>query len=570
MDQTRIITHAGRRWLVRPSADPLLADGWPVDRPDRLAPAKRGRGRTVARLDAAGRTWYVKTRTGGGLWRRLRARLGFGPGRREWDALLAARAADVPVPEPVALALDGTETLVTEAVPGAERLDAYLFERYFPPGPADPPYPGARPPELIAACRQRATPPAGTLDPRSLAYLLADLLARLAEADLYLPDLHPGNLLLSGQPGRWRLTAVDLTEAVHPAPPEATLKHLVRLEHFFEPLAAAAERLRCLVRLRQVADGVPDARAVARATAVYRRRFYVGRDRRTRRRSKYFRPVSAGPWRGWATGDWAEAVEALLAEGRLESPPADAAALKDGRSAAVWTVSAPGGRDLVVKLDRRAGERAGGLLRPTRALAGFRRGHALLARGIPTARPAAAVRRTGDAGGPVSLLLTERVAGARPLQEWLREGPAPGDRRHVTWALAALLRRMHEAGFAHRDLKAPNVLVAPAGPRPRPVLVDLDGLRRAARVPARRRVRDLMRLAVSLEEWGLARATDRLRFLRAYLGRRGAPPPITIRSRRRGRTGPARRLRRWWRAVERAAERKRRALRRRYGRVERL
>ncbi|MEA3366493.1 MAG: lipopolysaccharide kinase InaA family protein, partial [Planctomycetota bacterium] len=236
MDQTRIITHAGRRWLVRPSADPLLADGWPVDQPDRLTLRKRGRRRAVYRLEAGGRGYYVKTRTGAGLLRSLRARLGFGPGRREWDALLAARDADLPVPEPVALALDARETLVTEEVPGAGRLDAYLFERYWPPGPSDPPYPGARPPELVAACRRRVVPPAGTLSPRSLAYLLADLLARLAEADLYLPDFHPGNLLLAGAPGRWRLVLVDLAEAVHPAPAEATLQHLVQLEHFFEPI----------------------------------------------------------------------------------------------------------------------------------------------------------------------------------------------------------------------------------------------------------------------------------------------------------------------------------------------
>ncbi len=603
MDQTRIITHGGRRWLVRPSADPLLADGWPVDRPDRLACAKRGRGRTVSRLDAAGRAYYVKTRTGGGLWRRLRARLGFGPGRREWDALLVARRADVPVPEPVALALDGSETLVTEAVPGAVRLDAYLFDRYFPPPPTAPPYPGARPPELVAAYRRRADPPAGTVTPRELAYLLADLVARLAEADLYLPDLHPGNLLLSGEPGRWRLTAVDLAEAVHPAPPEAVLKHLVRLEHFFEPLAHAAERLRCLVRLRALlGEGVPDGRTLRRATAVYRRRFYVGRDRRTRRRSKYFRPVSAGPWRGWATTDWADGVEMLLSDerkghadeqkgqrdrgtegqGRSEAPaslrpfvPSSLGrvdVLKDGRSAGVWTVTAPDGRDLVVKQDRRAGERGGHLYRSTRALAGFRRGHALLARGIATARPAAAVRRTGAGAEAAALLLTERVPGAVPLPEWLRAEPSPADRRHVTWALATMLRRMHEAGFTHRDLKAPNVLAAPAGPGGgvRPVLVDLDGLRRSARVSARRRVRDLMRLAVSLEEWGLARATDRLRFLRSYLGRRGAPRPLGVLGRRRGLGAPARRLRRWWRAVERVARRKRRALHKRYGRVERL
>jgi len=568
MDPTRIITHAGRRWLVRPSADPLLADGWPVDRPERLRLEKRGRRRAVYRLDAAGRGWYVKTRLGAGLLRRLRARLGFGPGQREWDALLTARAADVPVPEPVALALDGRETLVTEAVPGAVRLDTYLFERYYPPGPTDPPYPGARPPELVAACRQRVAPPEGTLPPRSLASLLADLVARLAGADLFVPDLHPGNLLLGGEPGRWRLTLLDLAEAVHPAPSEATLKHLVRLEHFFEPIASAAERVRCLSRLRDLVEEVPEARTVRRATVVYRRRFYPGRDRRTRRRSKYFRPVSAGPWRGWATADRAEAVEALLGAGALDAPPAGAEAIKDGASSSVWTVRVPDGRDLVVKRDRRAGERAGRGFRPSRALAGFRRGHALLARGIPTARPAAAVRRAGDHG--VALLLTEHVAGALPLPEWLRTGPPPAARRHVTWALAVLVRRMHEAGFAHRDLKAPNILVAPAGAYAEPILVDLDGLRRPGRVPARRRVRDLMRLSVSLEEWGLARRTDRLRFLRGYLGRRGVPRPITVLSRRGGVTGAARRLRRWWRAAERASQRKRRALRRRYGRVERL
>jgi len=570
MRKTRIITHAGRRWLVRPSADPLLADGWPVDRPDRLTLEKRGRQRAVYRLDAAGRGWYVKTRLEVGLLRGLRARFGFGPGRREWRALLAARAADVPVPEPVALALDARETLVTEAVPGAERLDAYLFDRYFPPGPTDPPYPGARPPELVAACRQRVAPPEGTLDPRSLAHLLADLVARLAEADLYVPDLHPGNLLLGGEPGRWRLTLLDLAEAVHPAPPEATLRHLVRLEHFFEPIASAAERVRCLARLRDLVDEVPDARTVRRATAVYRRRFYPGRDRRTRRRSKYFRPVSAGPWRGWATADWAETLETILPEISSHAPPAGAEAMKDGRSSEVWTVTAPDGRELVVKQDRRAGERAGRVLGPSRALAGFRRGHALLARGIATARPAAAVRCAGAGDRSAALLLTERVPGALPLPEWLRAGPPPASRRHATWALAVLVRRMHEAGFAHRDLKAPNVLIAPAGPHAEPVLVDLDGLRRPGRVSARRRVRDLMRLSVSLEEWGLARRTDRMRFLRAYLGRRGVPRPITVLARRRGDRGAARRLRRWWRAVERASARKRRALRRRYGRVERL
>jgi len=572
MHDARIITHEGRRWTVTPAAEPLIADGWPVDDAARLTVVKRGRRRRVGRLEAGGRTFYVKVYERTGLVDRLRVRLGFGPARREWDALVAARAAGLAVPAPVALAHGVPETLVTEGVPDGRRLDEHLFARYYPPAPDDPPYPGARPPELVAVWRRRRPPPAGTVDPRTLAYLLADLVARLAEADLYLPDLHPGNLLLAGEAGSWRLVPVDLADAVRPAPPEAMLQHLARLEHFFEPIASAAERVRCLDRLRDIVPGAPDARTVARATAIYRRRFYPGRDRRTHRRSKYFRPISAGPWRGWATGDWAEAVEAMLGADPALDPPDGAEALKDGRSAGVWTVRADDGRELVVKRDRRAGERGGaGLGRPTRAMTGFRRGHMLLVRGIATARPAAAARRRSAGKVVDAVLLTERVAGARPLAEWLRSEPAPSARRHVTWRLARLLRRLHDAGLAHRDLKAPNVLVAPAAEaRPRVVLVDLDGLRRPVNVSARRRVRDLMRLAVSLEEWGVARRTDRLRFLRTYLGRPGAPAPVTVRGRARGRVGPARRLRRWWRRIARAADRKRDALRRRYGRVERL
>ncbi|MBL7139917.1 MAG: hypothetical protein ISS74_03325 [Planctomycetes bacterium] len=572
MHDARVIMQRGRRWAVTPAAEPLLADGWPVDDPDRLALVKRGRRRSVHRLESGGRAFYVKTHERTGLVDRLRVRLGLGPGRREWEALVAARDAGLAVPEPVAVSLSAPETLITEAVPDGRRLDEYLFARYYPPGPDDPPYPGARPPELVAVWRRRRTPAGDTIDPRALAYLVADLVARLDEADLYLPDLHPGNLLLAGEAGRWRLVPVDLAEAVRPAPPEAVLQHLVRLEHFFEPIASAAERLRCLARLRALAPDAPDARAVARATAIYRRRFYPGRDRRTRRRSKYFQPVAAGPWRGWATGDWAEAVEAMLRANPDLAPPAGAEALKDGRSAGVWTVAAPDGRELVLKRDRRAGARGGaGLGRPTRGMAGFRRGHMLLVRGIATARPAAAVHRRRGGKVADAVLVTERVAGAQPLAEWLQAGPAPAARRHVTWALARMLRRLHDAGLAHRDLKAPNILVAPADdPRPKVVLVDLDGLRRPVHVSARRRGRDLMRLAVSLEEWGVARRTDRLRFLRTYLGRPGAMPAITVRGRARGRTAPARRLRRWWRQIARAAQRKRDALRRRYGNVERL
>ena len=181
MSEIQTIERGGRRWWVRPeAAAALLAGPWPLDRPENLSVVKRGHRRTAARLvvpDLAGlpaSAFFVKAHEGGGPLRRLAARLGLGPGRREWDALLAARRAGLDVPEPVALALGGGEVLITREIPGAQRLDEYLFERYFEPLPGDPAYPGARPPELVSVFRRRRRPPEGTIGPRALAHALAE------------------------------------------------------------------------------------------------------------------------------------------------------------------------------------------------------------------------------------------------------------------------------------------------------------------------------------------------------------------------------------------------------------
>jgi hypothetical protein len=569
MANTRIISSGrGRGWIARPeAAEPLLADGWPAfldgplagpDRPPHLELVKQGRGRTIFRFEAAGKTYYMKDYGGGsGLWRRVRALAWRGPGRREWDALEAARAAGLDVPEAVALARGPAGRLVTAGVPG-EPLDEYLFSRYFEPRAGDPPYPGARPPELVAVFRRRRVPPDDTIAPNRLAARLADVVAHLAEARLYLPDLHPGNILISGGAGTWRLWLVDLAEAVRPAPADAVLRHLVQLEHFFEPIASVVERIRCHHRVIQLLGDGPDARQVALGTSAYRRRFYRRRDRRTRRESKYFKRLAEGDWQGWATADWAGALERLLEAG---DPTADARAkvVKEGRTAGVWRVAfddAGGHATLFFKRHKRAS----GLGR-SRSVAAFRKGHALLARGIATARPAGAADKRRGPWLTDTLLATEPVDG-EPLSDWLRAGPPGRERRRMARRVARLIRRMHEAGFSHRDLKAPNILVAPAhGPGVQPVLVDLDGLAPVGRVSARRRVQNLMRLSVSLDEWGVARQTDRLRFLRAYLAPAGCLAPITTR-RRRGRAEPGERLRGWWRRIARLSAKKMETLRR--------
>ena len=77
-----------------------------------------------------------------------------------------------------------------------------------------------------------------------------------------------------------------------------------------------------------------------------------------------------------------------------------------------------------------------------------------------------------------------------------------------------MLRKMHDEGIVHRDLKAPNLVWTSDGtPGGAFFIVDHDGARVArGDVRWKRRARDLARLDASLP----ASRTDRLRVLRAY------------------------------------------------------
>ena len=145
----------------------------------------------------------------------------------------------------------------------------------------------------------------------------------------------------------------------------------------------------------------------------------------------------------------------------------------------------------------------------------------LIEAGIPMAEPVAYGCRAGphaDRG-----LLVFREAAGPSLAAWvhaLAAGPdslAAGRRRkHVAIAVGRAVRRLHRAGFAFHDLYAKHVFLEhPDGPSPRVVFIDAQRLRRANPWT---RLRDLAALHATTLLAGVRR-TDRLRFLRAYLGR---------------------------------------------------
>jgi heptose I phosphotransferase len=130
--------------------------------------------------------------------------------------------------------------------------------------------------------------------------------------------------------------------------------------------------------------------------------------------------------------------------------------------------------------------------------------------GLPTVVPIAAGHRHGS-----SFLVTEALDGCTRLDDYLRQTKlAAADKAELTGRVAGLIQKMHAAGFNHRDLYLCHILTDSRGNL---YIVDLHRVQRRGAVPERWRVKDVAALNYSAPA-GIISRTDRLRFLKAYLG----------------------------------------------------
>jgi len=172
---------------------------------------------------------------------------------------------------------------------------------------------------------------------------------------------------------------------------------------------------------------------------------------------------------------------------------------------------------------------------PSRSARECRNLEALGRRGIATAEPAAVGEVRDGAFYKRALLLVREVPGAVSLGAYLRDVPAEPSaddlaaRRAVIREVADLVRRMHDAGMAYRDLFAKHIFVAPprAGESARPTLIDAQRAYRFPHLVPHARWRDLAALAVTTLHTPCTR-TDRLRFLLAYARQSRLTPAVKL------------------------------------------
>lgn len=112
-----------------------------------------------------------------------------------------------------------------------------------------------------------------------------------------------------------------------------------------------------------------------------------------------------------------------------------------------------------------------------------------------------------------AFIITVAIPDAAPLPQFCQERqPKPATRQEIVRQLSSIAQRLHRAGFCHHDLVVRNLLITP---EPKVWLIDCP--RGAHRRVGRNRAR--LKDLASLDKGAtlLARRTERLAFLKAYL-----------------------------------------------------
>lgn len=520
----------GGVWQVHPGWEQVLFDVHGVRLHQWLASGqatavKEGAGRIVYRIDLPQAEVYLKHYRVRGLCASGRVLLRRSPAQREYRTACRLLERRIPTTQPLAwgqcrtLGLTSEHFLITQGVSGATTLAEYI-DRVLP----------------------ALSPPAQSRARRRVVEALARFCAALHQAGIYHDDLHLGNILVRSSPsgaesGTVELYLIDLPSVRigRPLSWRLSSRNLVMLNADWGRNVSRSERWRFwrayLVARPELA--FDDPRAIAAELVVRSRRYALRlarcRDKRALATNRDFVRLCTPQGTLWAVRDLPPSVGLDLL-----SSPSDwvrrwlhRPAKLSRRSVVVQARLLLGETECDVAFKRYRPPSLGkwllGLVRESRARRTWRMGHALLARGIATPRPLAAIQPRRARLRGESYLATAWLPGALNLHEYLWQlAPLPlADRKRRVRALAAslgrLLARLHWWNISHVDLKACNVLVVDRQDELYTALVDVESARFHRRLSFARRARDLARLAASLQAHPWITRSDRLRFLRAYL-----------------------------------------------------
>ena len=419
------------------------------------------------------------------------------PALREWRALREAERRHLPVPKPLALGQrDRQSLIVTEFIESAATLEDFA----------------------------KAEPAAGMK--RRIIREIAVLIRAMHDAGFYQRDLHLGNLLLRQRGSNSEYFLLDL-QRIDVDPFHGLAKRWRDLSAFAGgcEYVSRSDRRRFLKSYLSVAPRLnPDEARLSAKMERYaqRHRFRVWQSRQKRclAGNREFAEVTIGACRGFVRrSEWCDGLKNLLVD-----PPRifeHAAIVKDSLTSTVGSVALPDKQVFVKRYNLQGPVYAfKNIFRASRARRGWKAGNSCVMRGIGVALPLAYFERRRFRILRESYLLTAGLTRNELSQVAARRCGDLGAKRGLIGQLARQLKRMHDRGVAHRDLKAENIIAQDCGGgRYKFFIVDFDGISFGA-VSRRVRAKNLARLARALAKIVPLTSGDRLRLVKNYLGER--------------------------------------------------
>jgi len=494
---------------------------------------KTGEHRTVYRLDLPQGTFYVKHYHGSYLLGPGRHLMQSSASRREYTKAVEVARRDVPAVRPVAFGerirggLVRESYLVTEGVERSCSVREYVLERL---------------PQLPQTKRCRAR--------RRLAVALAELCATAHQAGVDHDDFHAGNVLvrletcpITGEddalPG---LQLIDLP-GVRLSRPLSWARSRASLAMFnsgWWDCATSADQWRFwkayVARRPELQLGRMEALQVVAATRRYSRRILAKRGKRTLRNNRDYYMMHRSRGKGHAVSD----LPCSVVRGMLDNPEqwlhdavesSGGAASVHGRTTVKARIPmALGSEDVAIQRYRPVTWRESLLdnFRRSRAVRAWCWGHALLERGIATARPLAVCEVRRGAWRKEGYVVNQWIEDSVPLCDYgphlarLEPRTRLLRRTQVAFHLGRLIGGLHAWGIGHTDLRADHLLVVERDDDIELYLIDLDAVRFLRRVSRRVQAEELSRMATRLASAPWLTRADIARILQAY-GRTASP-----------------------------------------------
>jgi tRNA A-37 threonylcarbamoyl transferase component Bud32 len=431
----------------------------------------------------------------------------------EWRTLRRCADSGLPVPRPVAMAEKRNGLALEDSCVIVEALtDALPLNEFF-------------------TRRMPALTPADARDMRAtLATHLAQLVWAVHRRKIFYRDLHAGNILLrTAADGAFRLFLIDLHRALFPPllMQWMKVKDLAQLCNSL-PGNAVDRELFLREYCREAAYHETACRKLGTYVAAAARRLEAqrlrSRSRRCMKNSTTFEVYSGMREQYCGRRDFGrEAGRIAIAGHRAAVQRNQGQVLKQSETSVITFHDKKSGLPVgtCVKQYHYRGIKYAvkSLFTRTRARKSWIAGNAFLVRNVGTPLPLALFERKCGPFVVESFLLTEWLAGARELNDYItrlhqQAVPPPVKHSFIT-SLAEAVRDLHEKGVYHADLKSTNILVQEHTAEAwRFSFVDLDRVTFRDSLPFHERANNLAQINASISR--LISAKERLKFFFIY------------------------------------------------------